>query len=789
MDGNFEALQLKPFVTIDEGGPKPDVPKEDQAIRPYMTPQSDMFGGEVSHTLEAIGDFGGIGSHADKRERENGQSCEENLANNRDKSCKYDIVVFRGDWVFFCVVVFDGRVFYPKTDSSESADEHIYQKAVDAEAQQRLNHLKEDIHQIQKMFSDISQQRLEEDIQEMFDMRSDRNVYNVYTKHLVTDLPNKWSKGVLKVSGKWQRRKKLGVFDTFHYVNPPPQSVIVYPVNRQNITQGQGSDEQAPQQTPRPPQARRPWPPPAADSIFDSPWTTFSQELHRMGTFVNQPQHMTVFALILARAGFMCLPDGAIVCYFCGVQRNEWNFSESAVEVHRQLNPNCSILTGVNCNNVPVLRLDLDQVQAVMEVWSLSGPPLIGSGGEAAVQQAPSVLGGNASAGAPQSAVYQLPGPGEQGPRQDVVADGRTTSGSTGGSSQANQNDQRQLDPRRDVRILDGTAQPEEASSSAPRSETGGGNRTGSGQQAVTYQQLGIITDFPKRAEMATLSSRLATFSNWPSTYAQNPLALAEAGFYYAGYADCGRCFQCGGGLKNWVASDSPWVEHARWFPNCSHLKQSHGQDFIDVVTQLNADGDRPQISMQQVKEEMRRRLAGGDPIPEPAVDPAITTALVMGFNQADVETAVQRLQSAGHALTADKLMDYLAADGAVAAEGGEYLEETENAEEELEKLLQENSEIRQQRQCKICLDKEVCMTFLPCGHLVCCSECAPALRNCPMCRQRIKGRSCRVYDKVVSIGTVIAYTQVHQHRCEAYVDMYVCVERCWGWWTDNHCC
>jgi hypothetical protein len=40
---------------------------------------------------------------------------------------------------------------------------------------------------------------------------------------------------------------------------------------------------------------------------------------------------------------------------------------------------------------------------------------------------------------------------------------------------------------------------------------------------------------------------------------------------------------------------------------------------------------------------------------------------------------------------------------------------------------------------CKICLDKMVNITFIPCGHLCCCNLCSPNLRKCPICRTRIK--------------------------------------------------
>jgi hypothetical protein len=59
---------------------------------------------------------------------------------------------------------------------------------------------------------------------------------------------------------------------------------------------------------------------------------------------------------------------------------------------------------------------------------------------------------------------------------------------------------------------------------------------------------------------------------------------MAKAGFLFAGYQDYTRCFFCGGGLRNWEAGDDPWVEHARWFPQCAFVKQNKGEKFIQTV-------------------------------------------------------------------------------------------------------------------------------------------------------------------------------------------------------------
>lgn len=59
---------------------------------------------------------------------------------------------------------------------------------------------------------------------------------------------------------------------------------------------------------------------------------------------------------------------------------------------------------------------------------------------------------------------------------------------------------------------------------------------------------------------------------------------------------------------------------------------------------------------------------------------------------------------------------------------------------EELSRLLQENVRLKESTTCKVCLDSDVNVLFLPCRHLVCCEECSNALKTCPCCRAQIVG-------------------------------------------------
>ena len=63
-----------------------------------------------------------------------------------------------------------------------------------------------------------------------------------------------------------------------------------------------------------------------------------------------------------------------------------------------------------------------------------------------------------------------------------------------------------------------------------------------------------------------------------------------------------------------------------------------------------------------------------------------------------------------------------------------------ENSKENDRKKL----ELINQRTCKVCLDRFYDCMFMPCNHLCCCLQCASALKQCPLCRQKL--------DKIIKI-------------------------------------
>lgn len=56
---------------------------------------------------------------------------------------------------------------------------------------------------------------------------------------------------------------------------------------------------------------------------------------------------------------------------------------------------------------------------------------------------------------------------------------------------------------------------------------------------------------------------------------------LVAAGFFYTGRGDRAICFHCGLGLNEWEEDDMPWVEHAKWAPDCEFLLLNKGEEFV----------------------------------------------------------------------------------------------------------------------------------------------------------------------------------------------------------------
>ncbi|XP_018772712.2 baculoviral IAP repeat-containing protein 7 [Serinus canaria] len=209
--------------------------------------------------------------------------------------------------------------------------------------------------------------------------------------------------------------------------------------------------------------------------------------------------------------------------------------------------------------------------------------------------------------------------------------------------------------------------------------------------QGIVSEETALPNE-PEYPEMVTEEMRLSTFENWPQNSSMHPEQLARAGFFYTGRGDVVRCFYCDGGVRSWSFGDDPWREHAKWYPECEFLLHSRGREFVNSV-QATFSGTllAPRHSWDQTEHD---------------------SSPSQGAVQRETGTSRQEIRS----------VQQKESDGSQLS-----------TEEQLRRLQEE-------RMCKVCMDRDVSVVFVPCGHLVACEECALNLRLCPICRAVIQG-------------------------------------------------
>lgn len=200
--------------------------------------------------------------------------------------------------------------------------------------------------------------------------------------------------------------------------------------------------------------------------------------------------------------------------------------------------------------------------------------------------------------------------------------------------------------------------------------------------QSETLEKMeDIIPTFP---EMCDVETRLETLRKWPKEK-PNIKNMADSGLYYIGVKDIVACFTCGGLLGNWKNDDDPMVEHKKFFPYC---------EYIYYMTK-NKDSILLQTREISPKYEIREKYVSK------------TFGLVEEMYTSDKIKNQPRMKI---------------------SRNNNHKSESESQKE--------NPFL-----CKICMNREMCIVFQPCGHLVACNECVKQLCNCPLCRKVISSK------------------------------------------------
>lgn len=291
-----------------------------------------------------------------------------------------------------------------------------------------------------------------------------------------------------------------------------------------------------------------------------------------------------------------------------------------------------------------------------------------------------------------------------------------------------------------------------------------------------TIQDQDILQSNSKFPQYADKFARLVSFRHWPLRTAQTPEQMTESGFFYTGQDDLVQCYYCGVGMKNWEREDDPCIEHARWSPTCPYLLVNNGREFVQMVGEMDFDTNDSRIkenvdtgqvdgvsrktkvcSLEDFTSQLLNTVAAKSVLMNDySKDSVIKAINIYKLKEGSVDFAAKDLLQIIFDLEEGEF-NYDDIVSNVAEVNGQFetepktriVEQTrqdnDKPENKLEsqraKLLEEeNRRLHEQTLCKICLEEQLAMVFLPCGHLVCCTKCAPALRKCPKCGGIITG-------------------------------------------------
>ncbi|XP_021355384.1 uncharacterized protein LOC110451590 [Mizuhopecten yessoensis] len=163
-------------------------------------------------------------------------------------------------------------------------------------------------------------------------------------------------------------------------------------------------------------------------------------------------------------------------------------------------------------------------------------------------------------------------------------------------------------------------------------------------------------------------------------------------------------CFCCGIKLVNIRENDDPWAVHFSYQPNCPFLLESKPEYF------------RIRARCRPLTREQIKRFA------EPT-----------GHHRETEVTSDIRLRIKG-ILDGIDSSSFLETEKVrcLLADPPQGQASRDDREVEL-RILEENAAMKKQQQCRDCEKKERAVVFLPCGHFICCEDCARAFEKCPL--------------------------------------------------------
>ncbi|XP_048236832.1 baculoviral IAP repeat-containing protein 2-like [Haliotis rufescens] len=310
------------------------------------------------------------------------------------------------------------------------------------------------------------------------------------------------------------------------------------------------------------------------------------------------------------------------------------------------------------------------------------------------------------------------------------------------------------------------------------------------------YRKLGQ-TPPPKHPQYQHLQARLDSFVDWPRRYVpKTPEELAAAGFFYIGSADRVTCFQCGITLRDWEEEHDPVAEHQRYSEHCQFINKTDLNQ-LGVASRIVEEKKTEQSGGSPTSDAGRQKPGEPSGVSQDATgatnhiqdttstgasqDATVATDHIQdttstGASQ-DATVATNLIQDTtstcatkqdkyetdnnltSQTTTDDVTTSLCAATTSTQAEGQNqssalHVPTTATCSDTnlvltsskgtifpaSQRLANENKLLKDRRTCRVCKTEIVSELFLPCGHLVTCSACAPKVTKCCVCGKTILG-------------------------------------------------
>ncbi|XP_015353988.1 E3 ubiquitin-protein ligase XIAP isoform X1 [Marmota marmota marmota] len=462
----------------------------------------------------------------------------------------------------------------------------------------------------------------------------------------------------------------------------------------------------------------------------------FVEEFNRLKTFANFPSSSPVSASTLARAGFLYTGEGDTVrCFSCHAAVDRWQYGDSAIGRHRKVSPNCRFINGFYFENsaaqptnpgVQNGRYRVENYLGSRNHFGLDRPSethadyLLRTG--QVVDISDTIYPRNpamCSEEARLKSFQNWPDYAHLTPRELASAglyytgiDDQVQCFCCGGKLKNWEpcdrawSEHRRHFPNcffvlgRNINV---------------RSES---------DVVSSDRNFPNPTNPPRNPAMAEYEARIITFGTW--IYSVNKEQLARAGFYALGEGDKVKCFHCGGGLTDWKPSEDPWEQHAKWYPGCKYLLEEKGQEYINNI-HLTHSLEESLVRTGEKMPSLTKRI--DDTIFQNSM---VQEAIRMGFSFRDIKKIMEeKIQTSGS--------NYISLEVLIADLVSAQKENTqdESSQTSLQKEISTEEQLRrlqEEKLCKICMDRNIAVVFIPCGHLVTCKQCAEAVDKCPMC-------------------------------------------------------